>query len=60
MPSVLRAVLGVMIFTPHAVKPSVWLTETWKPGELRSVILYMVKLSAWRRTIIAGTLCCCP
>ena len=39
MPSVLRAVLGVMILTPHAVKPSVWLTETWKPGELRSVIL---------------------
>ncbi len=46
MPSVLRAVLGVMIFTPHAVKPSVSLTPTWKFGEFRSVILYMVKSSA--------------
>ena len=38
MPSVLRAVAGVSIFTPHAVKPFVFSTETWKLGELRSVM----------------------
>ena len=43
IPSVLRAVFGVMIFTPQAVNPSVWFTATWKSGELRSVILYRVK-----------------
>src|SRR5215475_16158745 len=43
MPSVLRAVAGESIFTPHAMKPSVLLTITWKFGELRNVIPYTVK-----------------
>ncbi len=38
MPSVLRAVFGVLILTPHAVKPLVRSTETWKFGELRRVM----------------------
>src|ERR1035441_10803975 len=40
MPSVLRAVFGVLIFTPHAVNPLVRSTDTWKFGELRSVMRY--------------------
>ena len=55
MPSVLRAVAGASIRTPHAVKPLVRLTTTWKFGELRSVILYSVKLSALSATTIRGT-----
>ena len=40
-----RAVFGVLILTPHAVNPSVRSTDTWKFGELRSVMRYSVKLS---------------
>src|SRR5450432_1897861 len=42
MPSVLRAVYGVEIFTPQAVNPLPFQT-TWNIGELRRVILYRVK-----------------
>ena len=37
MPSELRAVLGVLILTPQAVKPSVCSATTWKLGEFRIV-----------------------
>ena len=42
MPSVLRELVGVTIFTSQAVKPltpSPPVVETWKSGELRRVIL---------------------
>src|ERR1017187_8351574 len=48
MPSVLRAVFGVLILTPHAVNLSVRSTDTWKFGELRSMMRYSVKLSLCR------------
>src|ERR1017187_728376 len=57
MPSVLRAVFGVLIFTPHAVNPLVRSTDTWKFGELRSVMRYSVKLSLCRTISRRVTLC---
>src|SRR5215469_1924078 len=40
IPSVLRELVGVTIFTSHAVKPDTApVVETWKRGELRIVIL---------------------
>ena len=56
--SELRAVFGVRIFTPHAVKPSVLSATTWKLGELRSVIRYSVKSFERRTTSRRGQLCC--
>ena len=57
MPSVLRAVFGVLILTPHAVNPLVRSTDTWKFGELRSVMRYSVKLSLCRTISRRVTLC---
>src|SRR5262249_22912863 len=57
MPSVLRAVFGLSIFTPQAVNPSVLLTITWKFGELRRVMRYRVKLFDSSATMMRGTFC---
>src|ERR1035437_4371250 len=57
MPSVLRAVFGVLILTPHAVNPLVRSTDTWKFGELRNVMRYSVKLSLCRTMSRRVTLC---
>src|SRR5262245_3714055 len=45
MPSAFRAVLGVLIMTPHAVNPFPLEKTTWKFGEFFSVMRYNVKLS---------------
>ena len=54
IPSVLRELVGVIILISHAVKfETAPVVETWKSGELRSVILYIVILlapvSIWRK-----------
>src|SRR6185312_9908616 len=48
MPSVLRELVGVIIFTSHAVNPLVPdpVLDTWNRGELRRVILLSVTLVA--------------
>ncbi len=58
MPSELRAVFGVLIFTPQAVKPSVLSATTWKFGELRRVRPARVKPFERRTTRIRGQVCC--
>jgi len=55
MPSVLRDFAGESIFTPHAVKPFVLLTITWKFGELRRVMPYSVKSSEESAMLCAGS-----
>ena len=58
MPSELRAVFGVWIFTPQAVKPSVLSATTWKFAEWRRVRPARVKPFERRTTRIRGQVCC--
>ncbi len=57
MPSELRAVFGVLILTPHAVKPSVPSATTWKFAELRRVRRARVNPFERRTTRSRGQVC---
>src|SRR6478735_3575182 len=57
IPSVLRAFFGEWILTPHTVNPSPLPNVTWKFGEFRSVMRYIVKLLHPERTTRRGLFC---